>query len=120
MGRSAGKKERRGPHSHLEALVQSAEHQDRQLAGVKPQPAFAWEQIEALRQSAGLVPDDEGFTITEYAARYGVGYCSAGEQLARLVKAGSLLKGYKHMTDPGGTRRRVACFRLPEPGGKKR
>lgn len=71
----------------------------------KPHPNFTWDQIDALRTQVGMGSDDvpsSAFTISEYAAKYGVPYHTAADQLARLVRTGRLRTGKKRATLPSG------------------
>jgi len=59
-----------------------------------------------LRVQVGIASTDQvpagAFTIPEYAAKYGVPYRTAADQLARLVSAGRLRTGKKRATAPSG------------------
>ena len=71
----------------------------------KPKPKFTWDQIDEMRTHVGLASDDvppDAFTISDYAAKYGVPYHTAADQLARLASAGSLKTGKKRCTLPSG------------------
>ena len=71
----------------------------------KPRPRFTWNQIDAFRTKVGMAGDDVppgAFTISEYAAQYGLSYHTAADQLARLARAGSLKTGKKRTTTPSG------------------
>ena len=71
----------------------------------KPRPRFTWDQVDSLRTLAGMGSDDVppgAFTIPEYAAKYGVPYRTAADQLARLARAGSLKTGRKRAMLPSG------------------
>jgi len=81
---------------------------------VKPHPTFTWGQLDAARRDAHLdIPDDPGFTIDDYAGRYGVPRNTAVTQLARLVSRGQLIAGFGTRPSTTGIRR-VRTYRLPE------
>ena len=73
----------------------------------KPVPKFSWDQIDALRQDAGLAEDHvpaEAFTAEQYASQYGVPRKTSNNQLENLVKAGKLGTGRKLALGPSGRR----------------
>jgi hypothetical protein len=64
-----------------------------------------WDRVDALRTETGMAGDDVppgAFTTSDYAAKYGLAYHTATDQLARLVKAGSLKTGKKRAMLPSG------------------
>ncbi len=77
---------------------------------MKPVPAWSWDDIDSLREAGGLTEDAEGFTVRDYASRYGITRAAAQPQLERMVAAGNLLKGYRRVV-LGGVTRRVAVYR---------
>jgi Fic family protein len=81
----------------------------------KPAPKFSWDQIDALRQDAGLAEDHvpaEAFTAEQYASQYSVARKTANDQLESLVKAGKLGTGKKLALSPSG-RRALTRFYWP-------
>ncbi len=71
----------------------------------KPRPKFTWDQIDTLRATVGMGSDDVppgAFTTSDYAAKYGVPYHTATDQLSRLARAGILKTGKKRTTLPSG------------------
>lgn len=53
-----------------------------------------WGTVDAIRAQSGVMThSDPGFTVEEYAARYGMRHATAETQLSRLVEAGLLIKG---------------------------
>jgi len=71
----------------------------------KPRPKFTWDQIDALRTQVGIAGDNvppDAFTASDYAGKYSLPYHTATDQLARMVRAGSLKTGKKRATLPSG------------------
>lgn len=67
----------------------------------KPEPAFSWEEMDALRVSAGVGDDaipGHAFTVKAYCERYGVGNKAAGDQLRKLWTNGFLKRGFRNVS----------------------
>ena len=68
--------------------------------------------VAELRARFGYKPDDPGFSVDEYAARYGLTHGGATAEIRRMTEAGELIKGGARRADGKGTRRRVNVFRM--------
>lgn len=71
--------------------------------------AAVWDRMDALHAERGLVAEDEGFTVIEYAERYTMSRDGAYGRLQKLVRDGKLVGGWARRA---GKRTRV--FRFPE------
>lgn len=56
----------------------------------KPQPAFTWDEMDAIRAALHPERPPNSITAQEWATRYGVSVLRAGRELNRLVDAGKL------------------------------
>jgi hypothetical protein len=62
---------------------------------VKPKPpADLWDKMDALNKTNGYTPCDVGFTVTEYADRYGFTNGIARNRLKSMSERGQLIKGH--------------------------
>lgn len=68
-----------------------------------------WDRMDALHAANGLVADDEGFTILDYAERYTMSRDGAYGRLQKLVREGKLVGGWAMRA---GKKTRV--YRFPE------
>ena len=69
-------------------------------------------RVGALRAQFGYRPDDEGFSLEEYAEQYKLSRGAAVAEVQRMMDAGELVKGCARRADSKGTRRRVNVFRM--------
>lgn len=76
--------------------------------GKKRRPEL--EGVAALRERRGLTRNDPGFTVLEYAAKFGVAYQAARAELRGMVEAGELVMGLGRRK-VGMQMRRVNVFR---------
>jgi hypothetical protein len=75
-------------------------------------PGFTWEEMDALRARNDMTHQEaEGFTVREYAERYGIPYPTAINQIERLVQAGKLIRQRTKRPSPEGTMRNVYVHR---------
>lgn len=68
-----------------------------------------WNRMDALHVEVGLVNDDPGFTVEEYAERYRLSRPGAGHRLVALVRQGKLIAGWRHVNGS-----RVRTYRFPD------
>jgi len=84
---------------------------------VKPTPDFRWEDLDRVRQVAGIAVDDacpeHSFTAAEYQEKYGLPQSTARSQLSRLVAEGRLRCGKKRVKNKRGHWQFVQCFWVP-------
>ena len=71
-------------------------------------PSDLWEQIDAINKDEGLSLNDEGFTVAEYAKRYGMSIPGAHHRLESLLAKGKLIGGYRKIDS-----RRHRVYRIP-------
>lgn len=67
-----------------------------------------WARMDALHKEVSL-NDDPGFTILEYAKKYGLKRGTAKERLAKMADEGKLIEGFRVIN---GARNRV--YRFPK------
>jgi hypothetical protein len=67
--------------------------------------------VGALRSKLELDRNDQGFTLREYAEKFGLKENCAESELKRLTQAGELIKGITYRADERGIRRRVNVYR---------
>jgi hypothetical protein len=82
------------------------------MAQPKPKPQFNWEQIDRLHAKLDKFcsgENDPGFTVEEYATRYGIGFNTARGRLDGMVASGVLVAGWREIKTDSG-RRRVRVY----------
>lgn len=68
-----------------------------------------WSKVDAINAERGFAQQEPGFTVMEYAKRYGLSRLGAHCRLRKLVDEGKLVAGFRLER---GVRLRV--YRLPE------
>jgi DNA-binding MarR family transcriptional regulator len=84
------------------------------MSAAKPQPAFTWDALDAIRKQSGFSEDAPAgaFTVNQWAERYGLTRSSAEREVERLVKAGKLQSGRARRR---GADNRLALMRVYWP-----
>lgn len=76
--------------------------------------ASLWDQIDQARASAGIqgvqMRRPGGVTVSEYAARYGVGLQTAQRHLGQLAKDGLMVAERAVVVAPGGKRAHATVY----------
>lgn len=67
--------------------------------------------VAASRKKFQMDREDEGFTIYEYAQKFGISTATATYELDKLVEAGELIKGLARRPRSDGFSRRMNVYR---------
>jgi hypothetical protein len=110
---------RRSASQGKQLPVRAARAEAGEVLDPAPRPDFTWEELDALRTNYRLPTEEDagGFTVRDYAERYGIPYMTASSQLERMARDGRLLTGRTRRADRHGVLRTVNVYRLPAGEG---
>lgn len=75
--------------------------------------ANQWAKVAALHRELGMEVNDPGFTVAEYAARFGCAYKTASTRLTALSRQGRLREGWRYVKSTAGRHKARVYVLLP-------